>query len=175
MKKTERRLIRFSLIGGGVASVIMFMGTYLLGNITQGEAINNLQEIRPTLRFTASAAMTATATVLALMLTLLSFTSRTEHRLKTYHYERIRWIARFSAGTFIAAVVLLMFLNLPINNSEESFAGLYDSIYTFLIVYAALLGGAIITVVLLLYEAVMDIIILVHPSLDSGYLFREEE
>ena len=175
MSTSQQPILKFALIGGVLSALILFAGTYLLGSLGDAEAIRNLREIRPTVRFTASGAMTATATILALMLTLLSFSSKVDQRIKAYHFERIHWIARLSAGTFIAALILLMVLNIPIENAEESFATIYDAIYYFIIAYVALLGGAITTVVLLLYNAVTDVINLAHPSRDSSYLYEKME
>ena len=118
--------------------------------------------------------MTTTATVLALMLTLLSFSQNSERKLRGYHYDRIWWIARFSAGVFIAALVLLMALNVPISNAEETFAGLYSKVYIVLLVYAALIGGFMITIVLLLYQAARDIIVIAHPDRTASGLYVDE-
>ena len=175
MPEPSGNLLKYSLIGGGLTTATIFAGTYLLGSISDAEAIANLREIRPTLRFTASGTMTATATIVALMLTLLSFSNQTEDRMKGWHYERIRWIARFSASTFIAALVLLMILNVPLGNAEESFNNLYDWVYYFLMGYAAILGGTMVTVILLLYEATKDIIIVMHPDTEADFLFVDTE
>ena len=153
------------------------MGTYLLGSISDYEAIDNLQEIRPTLRFTASGSMTATATILALMLTLLSFTQQSERKLLAYHYNRIWWIARFAAIVFIASLVLLMTLNVPITNATDTFAGFYNIVYYVLLIYTALIGGLLISIILLLYQASRDIILIAHPDKEvTGlYMTPEEE
>ncbi|CAH1001385.1 hypothetical protein LEM8419_02287 [Neolewinella maritima] len=154
--------------------MVIFAGTQLLGFISDAEAIENLREIRPTLRFTASGAITATATVLALMLTLLSFSQNADRKLRGYHYDRIWWIARFSAGVFIAALLLLMMLNVPINNAEETLAGAYKTVYFVLLIYAALIGGSLITIILLLYQAARDIIVIAHPDRTASGLYADE-
>ena len=97
MTKSHFSVIKSAAFGGCLAAVTIFMGTKLLGQVSDYEAIDNLKEIRPTLRFTASGSMTATATILALMLTLLSITENADRKLKGYHYDRIWWIARFAA------------------------------------------------------------------------------
>ncbi|PPK87581.1 hypothetical protein CLV84_0525 [Neolewinella xylanilytica] len=167
--------IKSALIGGVLSTLVIFFGTYLLGGITDPEAIDNLQEIRPTLRFTASGSMTATSTILALMLTLLSFTQQTDRKLKAYHYNRIWWIARFAAIVFVAALVLLMMLNVPISNAEETFQGFYNVVYYTLLVYTALIGGMMITIILLLYQAARDIILIAHPGKVVSSLYANPE
>ncbi len=175
MPESSLPLIKSSLIGGTVSAIVIFLGTYLLGNISDAEAIHNLQEIRPTLRFTASGSLTATATILALMLTLLSFSQQSDRQLKAYHYNRIWWIARFAAIVFIAALVLLMTLNVPISNAEETFAGVYNIVYYTLLVYTALIGGLLITIILLLYQAARDIILIAHPDRKVKSLYANPE
>lgn len=49
MSRSHFSLIRSALTGGVLSTVIIFLGTYLLGNLSDAEAIENLQEIRPTL------------------------------------------------------------------------------------------------------------------------------
>ena len=164
MSRTSFSVIKSASIGGGLSALVIFLGTYLLGNVSDAEAIDNLQEIRPTLRFTASGSLTATSTILALMLTLLSFSQQSERRLKAYHYNRIWWIARFAAIVFVAALILLMTLNVPINNAHEAFHGWYNVVYYTLLVYTALMGGLMITIILLLYQAARDIILIAHPD-----------
>ncbi|WP_116108671.1 hypothetical protein [Lewinella sp. IMCC34191] len=164
MSTSTLPLIKSASVGGALSAVIIFLGTYMLGGISDAEAIDNLQEIRPTLRFTASGSITATSTILALMLTLLSFSQQAERKLKAYHYNRIWWIARFAAIVFIAALILLMTLNVPINNAEESLGGFYNVVYYVLLVYTAVIGGMLITIILLLYQAARDIILIAHPG-----------
>lgn len=175
MTQSHFSIIRSALIGGLLSAVVIFFGTKLLGDISDSEALENLKEIRPTLRFTANGSMTATATILALMLTLLSFSENADRRLSGYHYDRIWWIARFTASVFIAALVLLMVLNVPINNAEESLGDIYNIVYYTLLVYAALIGGFMITIILLLYQAARDIILLAHPNRKASRLYAEEE
>ena len=174
MTKSHYSVLRSALIGGLLSALIIFLGTYLLGNISDAEALDNLQEIRPTLRFTASGTLTATATILALMLTLLSFSENADRKLRGYHYDRIWWIARFSAGIFVAALLLLMVLNVPINNAEETFSGQYDMVYYVMLGYAALIGGFMITIILLLYQAARDIIVIAHPDRTASGLYVDE-
>lgn len=174
MRKSNFAIVGSALIGGFAAVLVIFFGVYILDGINDNEAVENLQEIRPTLRFTANAAMTSTATILALMLTLLSISRNADFKLRSDHYDRIWWIALFAVITFIVALLLLMFLNVPINTSEETLSGTYTIIYYSLISYVAVIGGLLITVVLLLYQATRAVIIILHPDRRSVELSREE-
>ena len=67
-----------AIYGGMVAMIAIFLGGYLVGNLGKSEALANIKEMRPSLRFVCSAILTATSTILALLLTLLSVSGRME-------------------------------------------------------------------------------------------------
>ncbi|MTB53678.1 hypothetical protein [Lewinella sp. W8] len=173
-RQKPKTLLKFAVVGGCIAALVIFAGIYLLGSISQVESLENMKEIRPTLRFTANGVITVSATIMALMLTLLSFSSDTDKQLKSWHYDRIHWITRFAVGTFVMGLVLLMTLNLPLVNAKESLRGFYTTIYYLSIGYVSLLGGGIVCVILLLYQATTDIIMLKRPNDEGEHLFREE-
>lgn len=175
MSEHAKDLLKAAAVGVLLAATTSFLGSYLLGGLSDGEATDSLREIRSTLRFSASGTMTATATILALMLTLLSFSNNTDERMKGWHYERIRWIARLTTGTFIGALILLMLLNIPINNAEETFNTHYNWVYYIILGYVSLLGGAMITIILTLYRAAADIILVMHPNTDADFIFQSDE
>lgn len=164
-----------ALYSGTLAAIVIFLGTYITGSLGPYEAKVNIQEMKPSLRFICSSTLTATSTILALLLTLLSFSNNTEQNIKAEHFDRVRWIARLSTIAFAAAIILLLFLNLPLKNSEMDMPGFYRGIYYGLLVYGALLGGLMISVVLMLYQAAQSIIWIYHPGRDAQFLFRTEE
>jgi len=164
-----------AIYGGIIATLIIFMGSYLVGNLGSFEALANIKEIRPSLRFVCSAILTATSTILALLLTLLSFSGSTEKNIHVEHYMRIQWIARFASFTFAAAICLLLFLNLPIENADEKLADYYVALYYIFLSYGAIMGGLMISIVLMLYQAASEIILLVHPNKEDDYILVSEQ
>lgn len=175
MVKSTRNILKYALWGGSVTAVVIFLGTYLMGRVSSAEAVANLQEIRPSIRFTCSSVMTATATILALLLTMLSFSSETDHRLKSWHYERMHWIGRFAIAAFAGAMILLMLLNLPLENADESMKQYYSIVYYSLLSYSALLGGVMITIIVLLYQAATDMIMIYHPDYNADHLYASSK
>ncbi len=164
-----------ALYSGTLAAIVIFLGTYFTGRLGPYEAQTNIQEMRPSLRFICSSTLTATSTILALLLTLLSFSGSTERNIKAEHFDRVKWIARLSTLAFAAAIVLLLFLNLPLKNTEVKLDGFYRWSYYGLLVYGSLLGGLMISVVLMLYRAAKAIILIYHPNRDANFLFRSEQ
>ncbi|PHN07296.1 hypothetical protein [Flavilitoribacter nigricans] len=164
-----------ALVGGAIAAIMVFLGSFLVGRLGQSEAFVALKEMRPSLRFVSSAVLTATSTILALLLTLLSFSSNTDKDLKSDHYERIKWIARLCTIAFSAAIILLMCMTLPLNNSEEKLQTWYRTLYYFFIVYGALLGGIMISIVLMLYQAANAIILIFQPGKKADHLLSSKD
>ncbi len=164
-----------AIYGGIIATIIIFLGGYLVGNLGSFEALANIKEIRPSLRFVCSAILTATSTILALLLTLLSFSGSTEKNIRAEHFMRIQWIARFACFTFAAAICLLLFLNLPIENADDKLADYYVALYYIFLSYGAIMGGLMISIVLMLYQAASEIILLVHPNKEEDYILVSEQ
>lgn len=161
-------------IGGSVAAAVALTGMIVVNVSTGSEARLLLEGMLPSIRFLCSAVMTASATILALMLTLLSFSSAQSGRLKTRHYNRVRQIAQVDSATFAAALVLLLLVSIPLAEPSEVPANWYSIVYYLAVFYAAGLGGALITVVLMLYNAITDLIVVINPSKTSDLVTDAE-
>lgn len=143
-------------IAGLVTAGIAFGGAYSIGRVSGFEAMALMEATLPTTRFLASSMLTASATILALMLTLLSFSNSAEFRLSRLHYRRVRVIALGVAVGFVLATLFLLLLNLPLGETKRVPADWYDTLYYGVLTTASLLGGILISVVLMLYLTVRD-------------------
>lgn len=157
-------------IGGVVAAMVALAGMIIVNVSTGSEARFLLEGMLPSIRFLCSAVMTATATVLALMLTLLSITGTQEEQLKPLHYDRVRQIAKADSVTFAAALILLLVVSVPLAEPSEVPDNWYTIVYYVAVLYTAGVGGALITVILMLYNAVTDLIGVMHPAEKSDML-----
>ena len=164
-----------ALYGGGIAALIIAVGTYFTGNVGEYEALSIIDEMRSSLRFACAAMLTATSTILALILTLLSFSSNYDQKMRAEHYARIQWIALFAIGTFIGALILLMLLAVPLKNASDELSGHYDLLYYFFLIYGAFLAGFMVAIILMLYSAATEIILLVHPDKEADFLIMKDE
>lgn len=165
--------LKWPLLGGAVAAVVAFVGAGAVGRISGVEARVVLESMLPTTRFLASGMMTASATILALMLTVLGLSSSTETTLRPLHYRRVKQIAFIDAIAFVCATVFLLLLSVPVGESEQVPAGWYSTIYYIVLVISALLGGLLITIVLALYDTIRDMIRVVGLETPE-YLIRDE-
>ena len=171
MKRTDKWR---PLIGGAATAAVCLGATLALGAQSDAEALRLVESIVPTLRFLASSLITACATILALMLTVLGLSLDTEHQLVEDHYERVRQIARWTAFGFLAALFFLLVLTVPLFESEKIPATWYSTIYYAFLSFASLLAGYVSTIVLMLYDTLSDMIEAVglgrsdHPLVEDG-------
>lgn len=158
--------LRFSLVGGGVAALAVFAGVAIVGRISPGEGIGLLSSVMPTVRFFAAGAMGAAATVLALMLTILGFTYRSDYEFNRGHYRRISQIALLTTSVIIVSVITLVALGLPVEQADE--LRLYHHvIYYALVATGSILGGLMVSVALMLNRTVRGLVAIAHPEGES--------
>lgn len=160
---------------GGVLGALITGGTmFALGSVGDVEARAILESTLPTLRFIASTIATATATILALMLTMLGLSQAMGTRLKHVHYQRIAQVSWMSSFAIIGSVFLLIFLALPLGEAENFPTRWFESVYYAVIGWSALLGGLFFAIVITLLNAVRGVIAVIHPSMESGLVMDEE-
>jgi len=169
LSRDSKQVMIAAVVAAGIALAGM-----LLVNVSSGvEARLLLEAMHPSILFFSSSVMTASATILALMLTLISFSGGPGSRLKRRHYDRVRQIALVDTITFAAAITWLLVISVPLAESAEIPSTWYRVVYYVTLVYAAALGGALIAVVLLLYNAISDLIGVVHPDEESDLVTEE--
>lgn len=167
--------LKRAIVGGVVAAVVALAGTLAVGNVGGGEAQVLLRAMIPTTRAFASTVMIASATVIALMLTLLSLSASTTSTLRPIHYHRIRHIAQVDVAVFITATVFLLLLNLPLEQADKVPVSFFDVMYYVSVSVSAALGGAVVAIVLMLYHTVREMIRVVGPGEESTLIADEEE
>ena len=172
---TTRSDLLNASIGATIAIAILAGGMLLVGQVSGGEARRLLEAMLPTTRFLCSAVMGVSATVLALMLTMLSLGAAADARLKTEYYRRIRQIALIATVTFIWATALLCFHSIPFSESSDAPSTAYQWLYYLLLGSAAALGGTLIAAALMLYFAVREVVKLHTPGADSALVADDEQ
>lgn len=174
MKGAQGADLRRALVGGGIAALVAGLAVGTTGIASGAEARALLQAIVPTIRFLTSAIIAASATILALMLTILSLSASTERRFRGSHYQRVRHVANSSSVAIILGTVLLLFLSIPMGESEV-LQSWYKPIFYGIVVASSVLGGIQVAVVLLLQRTVSGLVEAVHPGGDSPLTVNDEE
>lgn len=163
-----------ALVGGGVAAVVAALAVGTTGVASNAEARVLLESILPTIRFLTSAVITASATIMALMLTILSLSRGADQRFRGTHYERVEQVGSWSAWAIVGGTVLLLVLSIPMGESEV-LSSWYEPIYYGTVIAASLLGGLQVAVVLMLQKTIRGMVSALHPGRDSSPLLKEDE
>jgi hypothetical protein len=155
----------WAMFGGILAAVIALVGQYFIGRIYSGEQAQYLlQAINNSALWLGGSVVTASATILALMLTMLSLSDQTKVDFDRSFFRRIEQIGVMTTISLAGGILLLLFLSVPIQESKNVPNQSFTVIYYILIVFLALLAGLLITVVLMLLNAMRSLIEGVKPE-----------
>ena len=165
--------IRFAAVGGSLAAVGMAAVLVAVGLANSGGERFMVEAAMPSVRFLASAVMTVSATTLALMLTLLGLSTDIDGEIRKDHFERVRQIALVDVCAFVLATVLLVIVVVPVSEASPIPGRWYSWIYYGISVASSALGGGLVAVMLLLFAAIRDLIVVLAPG-DENPLIDEE-
>lgn len=153
-----------AVIGGSLAAVITAIGGWLVGEATGGEGHVLLNMTLETTRSFCATVTLALGNILALMLTLLSLSANSNVDLTWSHYQRVKKIAWLVSVVLIGSILIYLLLNIPLEKTEQSGTPSFEYLYYMTLATGSVLGGALISVVLMLYSTVIDIINAVGPD-----------
>ncbi len=147
-----------ALLGGVISAVFIGLGAYGLGNISGYEAKSLITSSLPGINALCNTIVLASATILALLLTLLSISSGIKSKLKNEHYKHVLLIAKIDTVVFVAAMIVFQLMNIPVTEADNVPNSWYSAIYYVSLGLSAILSGGLIVVVLMLYNTVDSII-----------------
>ena len=165
--------LRFAIIGGAVAALVMFAGVLTVGSVTPFVGLKLLQSVLPTIRFLASSGLAAGATVMALMLTLIGLTFTSDWQFRDIHYIRIKQISLLATWTMLLSIVVLLFLGLPVEEADQ-LQFYYDVVYYAVLAVASILGGLLVAVALMLHRTISGLVAIGHPTGKSELIEASE-
>lgn len=157
-----------------MATIGLFGGVVLVGNVASFKALRLIEATVPTGQFLASAAIAAGATVLALMLTLIGLTVSTDLTFSDAHYQRIRNINTLALSVIVVAVVALVTMAIPIAEVDEV-RNYYAILYFILAAILSVLGGLVVAMALMIGGTVRGLVDAAHPDGISHLIVQEEE
>lgn len=149
--------LRWAAMGGIVSGAIGFGGMAIVGTASAFEARRLLDAVLPTVRFAASAYVAGGATILALMLTLITFSISHDMEFRRTHYRRIQQISLMTTAVIVSSVMLLMFLSFPLGEADVN-PDWYQWVYYAVLLGGSITGGIFISTVLMLFYAVRGLI-----------------
>lgn len=173
MKSSTNTIIKRAIIGGVISTLIMALGTFILGEISGYKAKELLASSLSGINMLCNTVILGSSTILALMLTLLGLSRNAESHLTNTHYQNVLMIAKGDTVLIIISVITLMLFNLPITEAEGLPPDWFTIIYYVSLGIAALIGGGFITLITLLYGTIANVILIVglgitdHPLVDN--------
>ena len=149
--------LMLALFGGGARMAI--------GGIYTGiEAIQLLESLARAGLYLASAIATGSATIMALMLTLIGMMRRMDQSFDDQAYRNIELIARLATINLLIALVLLLAFVFPVGEFEQLPARWFDTLYDVLFATCVMnicLAGAM---VVLIYTTTRLVIAKITPG-----------
>ncbi|MDX1364302.1 MAG: hypothetical protein R3243_08805 [Arenibacter latericius] len=164
-----------AIIGGFISMLFIALGTILLGKLSGYEAKELIKSSLNGMNTLCNTIALASATILALLLTLLSLSSSSGSELKNDFYEDVLRIAKLDTIIFIAAVITFLLFNLPITESDNVPNNWFNILYYLSLGVSSVLSAALIVVVLLLYNTVVNLIKIVGIGVTNHPLAIEED
>ncbi len=137
----------------------------LVGSIYSGaKAVELLQSLQTSSLSFGAAIAKSSATILALMLTLLGMTDKLDTNFDRAFYGSIKLIGLLSTLTFIGSVLLLLGLSLPVGEFKNIPGWWYMLLYYAISALNGLLAGLIIIGVLVVFDTIIVLIKKLAPS-----------
>ncbi len=165
-----------AITGGVIAMFVFGLGNFLLGELSGYEAKDLITKSVSGINTLCNTIVLASATILALLLTVLSLSSGTDSKLKEDYYQYIMKIAKVDTAVFITALGTFLLFNLPITESENVPSSWYTWLYYTSLAMTSLVAAALIVVILMLYSSVVSIIRIVGlGETDHPLMVTEED
>lgn len=163
--KIRFRSPRWAYSGGALAVVVVLGVKFLIGGVYGAQAaLDLISALQQTSLYFGAAIATASATIMALMLTLLGFARRGDTEFDDWVFRSINRISTVAAFTLGGSILLLMMLQLPVGEFEKIPHGWYSTLYYILVTLIALLAGLMISTVLMLLSTVRYVISHLTPG-----------
>src|SRR5680860_977097 len=164
-----------AVTGGMISLFVILSGSYILGHLSGYEAKVLIKNSLAGVNTLCNTIILASATILALLLTVLGVSASSSSNLKTEHYTHILQIAKFDTIVFVASLISFQLLNLPITESDDVSSDWFGVLYYISLSVTSILSAALIVVVLMLYNTVTNIIKIIGLGMTDHPLIAVED
>lgn len=169
------RYTKRAILGGIISMLVIGLGTFLLGELSGYEAKVLIKNSLAGINTLCNTIVLASATILALLLTALGLSSGSKSRLKEDHYQHILQIAKFDTIVFIGSLISFLLFNLPITESENVPPNWFSMVYYISLAITSIMSAALIVVVIMLYNTIVNIIKIVGLGEEDHPLMKKDE
>jgi hypothetical protein len=157
-----------SIIGWTLATVLTLLVIFLNGNVygpTEGKDL--LSAIQRASLYYGSAVAGTSATVLALMLTLLSLVTNTNKEIEKGIFTRLHIIALLCVVAFTEAIVLLLVISFPVDGLDKVPGEMFTYIYYAICIWNGMMAAHMISTIFILRDTLVNIIGQMSPDYDE--------
>lgn len=171
VQKIPESTIAASTIGivTAIIAILVYFGmNAIFSHLQPYQLIRAMQGTTNTFCF---AGITASSTILPLMLTIFSYAMNKTEQFETRFYQRIKHIGGLCVGAFMAGLFTLMILSAPLGNMPEIDPTWHRLVYYLVILGIATMSGFLVTILVLLYTTISTIIHKLAPELEDNSKF----
>lgn len=141
---------------------------WAIGSVySAGEAVQLIDALASSGLYLGSASATASATILALMLTLTGFINRLDAEFTKDTWCSVKRVSQSSTISLMASLFLLLALVFPIGEFEKLPTQWYAIFYNVLFGITVLVIGLLALTVALLYTTIRDVIRTITPEFED--------
>ncbi len=156
------------IIAWSLAILIGASVPFITGQIYGSEQAKDLLEsVQKASLYYGSAITASSATILALMLTLLSLTNGRDKKSNKSTYIRLKSIASHCVLAFLGSIILLLFASFPVTDFDKIPLTWYEYVYYVICFWNGILAGQIISTILILRDTVTNMIADISPDFDE--------
>ena len=131
---------------------------------SSGEAINLLETLAQSGLYLGSASATASATTLALMLTLIGMVRRVDKDFDQSVYQNVNRISQLATASLLASLLLLLALVFPIGEFEDLPNSWYPTMYDVMFAWTTVTVGLLASTVIMLYQTIRQVLVKITPG-----------
>ena len=142
------------IIVGVTSALLTSVGMLVLDHISGLKAKELIENSLPRMNTFFNTVVLASGTILTLLLIITNISYGSKTTLKKKFYHRFIAIARLDALVFIVSVITFLLMNNPLTKAEGIAIEVYKYLYYGLSITSSLVCGAIVAVIIMLYEAI---------------------
>lgn len=161
--------LRKSMIIAWVIAIVVTAAVIIVtGNIySASQAKSLLEAVQKASLFYCSAIITASATIIALMLTLLSLTINKMDEPQKEIFIRLNAITHLCVVAFIEAVILLLIISFPTQKFQHMEDAWFHYGYYIITIWNGMLAAHMIATILVLKDITKNVIGYLSPDYDD--------
>lgn len=147
-----------------VIFVASMFGFSLVGRVyseTQSRVL--IEAIAPSLRTLCFAVITTSATIIPLLMTMISLANKVDNDFNETFYIRLRMITWLGTVALISATLLLLVISIPITENER-LRQWYGILYIAVVMGASTIAALLVGIIVTLYKAMQGLLEQLTPQ-----------